>query len=337
MRQTYAVLVVLVVAGCPPVETPTSDASVPGDPVEAYCRSLSREQCEWERRCGTRSTEVPCPEPTIDCAEWYRPLLDAGVARFSASAASSCLSQWADAGCALDPSSLAGGFGPVVCRAVLGGNAGFGEPCGLCEPGLVCQPGSGACGACVIDSSFSRRLPREGEPCQSPIADGPGCAGGFSCTGWDGGLVCEPMLEAGAKCEGKVCRLGLVCQSAEGGSTCQPARELGAPCDPGHVCKSGLACLGGSCAPLKEMGAPCADFTECQSQRCLENVCAAAVAQLGEACESTRCASGLFCREADSVCALRAPAGAACAEVEACLFGLQCLDGTCRSSALECR
>ncbi len=59
MRQTYAVLVVLVVAGCPPVETPTSDASVPAETAEAFCRSLAQARCEWER-WTVGSTTNPC-------------------------------------------------------------------------------------------------------------------------------------------------------------------------------------------------------------------------------------------------------------------------------------
>lgn len=337
MRQTYAVLVVLVVAGCPPVETPTSDASVPGATAEAFCRSLAQARCEWERRCGTFSTEVPCLDSPVDCGEYYQPLLDAGVMRFSSSAAADCLSEWADAGCALAAGSWGGGFGPSVCRSVLVGTSGFGERCGLCGPGLTCMvSGADLCGSCVVDPTLTPRLPGTGEPCVSPIVDGAGCAGGLACLPGDGGTFCEPMLAAGAKCEGKVCARGLACQSAEGGATCQPLRELGQPCESGRACKWGLLCREGVCAPLKELGEPCVEFGECRSSVCSSNV-RAQFARVGESCETVGCESGLFCRRADSVCAPRAGLGAACSDPAGCLVGMQCVEGTCRSSALECR
>lgn len=335
MRLFFVPVGLAVLSGCPIDSSP--DAAVNVDPLSAHCAATWQAQCEWRQRCGVQSTQVPCEPLLLDCAELFRPSVDAGAMRFDPDASSACVAQWAVQSC--QPTRSWVPFAPEPCASVFVGVAREGERCGRCAPGLVCNWNPNAvpfiCSVCVPNTTPPFRYPVGGERCTLPEVDGSGCAGGFECLWIDGGAFCDALAPLGESCVSRRCDFGAQCAHDDGGATCQPWRELGEPCGEQDGCKSGLICTGGQCGRARVLGEACSSWVDCASLRCENGACVLPRVDVGESCATAGCLSGAYCAM-NSICTARVARGASCSD-DHCELGSLCVAGICRNPSIDCR
>lgn len=286
--------------------------STPSDALRAHCEARWVARCRQLQRCGWIITTLDCAvvPSTLDCSEpLEQARLDAGVVTFDAAAATACIEALTERACDANPAK------PVsACQAVLavvGGRPG--ARCGLCGDGAECdRPGPTSCGTCVARQPF--RFPQLGEPCFSPLVDGPGCDDGLACS-----VTCEPFKVQGEACDVGQCRPGLQCSA----QVCVPFGDVNEACEPpSRSCKGGLWCDAGRCVPNPEPGEPCPDGT-----------CSQHPGQ-GEACDGLCATADLRCL--DATCVEAKARGEGCQADNECV-SWRCVDGRCWDLALDCR
>jgi hypothetical protein len=279
------------------------------------------------------SAQTSCPPTTNpDCEAPRTEYVDAGILQFDPDAARACLAEYTDVPCDDIP------FGLSRCAKVLLAAGKEGVPCGLCAPGFSCQASAPAttslCGTCVAASPV--HYPQLGEPCTSPLVDGPGCSTGLSCSQLTDG-VCVALAHVGDSCLGRNCARGLWCgQQADGGAVCSPLRDLGETCDEQHPCNASATCRVGRCAALLAVGAPCSAAGDCETNHCVEGACAAQFVATGASCANRACAPADWCAT-DSTCRPRTRRGSPCASPLECVAGASCVGQVCTDAVLDCR
>lgn len=296
-------------------------ACEPSVAFERYCAELTNAQCLAAQRCGTLSRSIDCGKPYVvtgDCLGPYQEAFVARTLRYDGVNAKKCVDATREASC----SSVGV---PERCWSVAVGTGKEGEPCGTCGEGLYClRAGAASCGTCAVrEPEPQRMLPKRGEACTSPLADGEGCVA----DSWCQSNVCVARAEVGEACG--VCVLGASCldgvcvADAEAGESCVERR-----------CFNGLSCIDGTCVVRTPIGAFCAQDAECVSLRCLDGLCAVGRAA-GSACdERAPCQPELHC--VDARCAPLPAHGGACSGVCAGLGS--CVEGVCVDPTLQvCR
>ncbi len=175
----------------------------------------------------------------------------------------------------------------------------------------------------------------DGAPCATLTQ----CAGGWcDVTDESGCGVCGSLPVAGEPCPDGLCALSAVC--SEGTCVAITFAEDGEPCDPPAIqCNFRSSCAGGVCVALAAEGEPCEpgrcrSGLECDAT---SNVCIVEPppAAEGEPCgfdmdtgDFVFCDASTYC--ADDVCVARVPDGGSCTDTTSCMFGAQCVGGTCQ-------
>lgn len=252
--------------------------------------------------------------------------------------------------------------------------SGSSGPCGTCAPGsaegAACPsfpsdptPPCGLGLVCVIPDPFS------GGRCAKPaiLADGAECS---DCTSERKACACAPTSECGGPKQ--TCIPTPAPGSAAAGQPCAHETEcaptlhcsggvciglgLGAACneDEGQVCAIGLACgFDGKCITPLPDGAACHNhgklgnvLSECAGACHVDDAhpetgtCIALVPKGGACAVDADCVRGMVCgltEKGGDVCMSVANGGEPCDDETVCVYGYECSNGACRSSAsLKC-
>ncbi|MGV3625749.1 MAG: hypothetical protein ACO1OB_33365 [Archangium sp.] len=311
----WSALGLLLLAGCQ------------GTPREAFCREVSRAECEAGKRCGTLSQSLDCNKPleSFDCLFQYGAGIDAGTLEYDPSAGAKCIED-----VRASTQCYGGRFVVPSCRSVVVGDGKEGEACGTCAAGLGCVRNSPTeCGVCTPLSDAMLIPSKRGEPCVSPALDGMGCELDSWCGAGDGGTVCLPRAALGESCATNECVVNGWCKEG----TCAPLTAFGQSCVE-ERCEGGLTCVAGTCAQPLGIGVGCTVHTECASNLCLDGSCAVGRALKSPCSDEAPCQPGLHC--VNAVCAPLPKHGEAC-DGQCAPLG-QCIDGVCFDPTLQvCR
>lgn len=314
MRRLSALLVLALIAACPPVMmTPDAGAVVPmedagevepevdagrqrydaGAPdagfttasVSTWCRTKALAACLRQVRCLSVSEAAltDCVARTADTCDQvaFTTATDAGRLVFDATRAVTCLNAFAEGSCALEP---------PVCASVFSGRVAVDGGCvttAECGPDSFCDIYTGTC------PYRCRAYGRLNDAC-------------------DFFRQCDPTL---------------ACYRADGGTS-------------------------ETCQPIKPAGAPCVDFDECgPSGACITGQCVGRRADAGQPCGVRSsypfCAEEFFCRQdppamegedpPPGTCQRRAGLNGTCTGTGTCLPSLRCstviTTGTCLARA----
>ena len=302
--------------------------------VTSFCSALSATICAGLQACECRFDQRPYDASgcvtarTNDCIMSFGdnvgPDLATGRAAFDEHAVQACLN---DTSALANDCDLNQGLGsplPTACSSVVRATAAVGENCTLRGSGLAFC-GAGGEGVCVPNESAPTRcvaLPTANEACFNDL-----CAPGLVC---NAGTCREPAM-LGAACVASPvanpCGLGLVCDAS---NHCSAPLAVGATCDSTAQCQAGLTCTNAQCTVVALLGDGCTGPNTCGSARgcgrAPETRTCSTPDNVGDACLTDTCATGLVC-PVDMTCTVLPGPGNACLDGTYCAAGATCLDG----------
>jgi hypothetical protein len=288
-----------------------------GTGYAAFLTNFSNAYCQYELRCGKRSSAL------ADCTALWRPFfadgalpnggeaaseraVTAGYSTFNATRAQACLDGLSALSCR-DPTRVL----PPDCRFVTTPAA---APNAACFTDADCTDATLRCNGatcmrrCTAGGNLGEKCRRDGT-CTAPFIcrDSRQCSNrrplGASCSvDWEcgtgaycsSGVVCATLPGIGSPCPDARCAAEAYCS----GSQCLARKAANVACSFSSECADGLRCTTAQvCGPKGAAGAPCRDFSDCESTLACDDVlrtCRAySSVDSGQPCSSTRsCADG---------------------------------------------
>lgn len=310
-RRIRPMAVSCLLAGCGSAasdEPARTSAPEPSMSLAQFFDEVARVACEHEVRCTLSPTVESCllrgaPEVRFLLPNVGRAQLDADVAagltRFDAAAAESCIAAVATLGCDWH------GLPVESCQDVLRGVAGADEACttaGIrCEGDATCiQQECDEAGCCTGICKRTLPLGAIGEACIYS-----GCVADAWCRPPG---VCYAAAKENEPCNPAPCVRGLFCDTSTSTPACKPLPVEGESCAAAFTCAEDwrVSCNYTSLQCVKRPGAgePCS----AESEPCLGNLlCSAGVCawqlDLGSPCPDGYCLSGAYCESGTCVAA----------------------------------